>query len=49
MRACHRIADFSDAKKDTELKEQKRECLIELIDLLDLPEAPDYVIKERVL
>ena len=49
LKACHRIADFSDAKKDTELKEAKKECLIEIIDVLDEPEAADYIIKERVL
>ena len=49
LKACHRIADFSDAKKDVELKEQKKECLIEIIDVLDEPEAADYIIKERVL
>ena len=32
-----------------ELKENKKECLIEIIDLLDENEAPDYVINEKVL
>lgn len=49
LKACHRIADFSETKKDTELKEQKKECLIEIIDVLDEPEAADYIVKERVL
>ncbi len=49
LKACHRIADFSDVKKDVELKEQKKECLIEIIDVLDEPEAAEYIIKERVL
>lgn len=49
LKACHKIADFSDAKKDVELKEAKKECLIEIIDVLDEPEAADYIIKERVL
>lgn len=49
LKACHKIADFSDNKKDTELKDAKKECLIEIIDVLDEPEAADYVIKERVL
>jgi hypothetical protein len=31
------------------LKENKKECLIEIIDLLDENEAPDYVINEKVL
>jgi len=33
----------------TELKDSKKECLVEIIDVLDEPEAADYVIKERVL
>lgn len=33
--ACHKIADFSEADKDTELKDAKKECLIEIIDILD--------------
>ena len=49
LRACHKIADFSDAKKDVDLKEAKKECLVEIIDVLDEPEAADYIIKERVL
>lgn len=49
LKACHRIADFSEAKKDIELKEQKKECLIEIIDVLDEPEAAEYIVKERVL
>jgi hypothetical protein len=43
------IADFTEAKKDTELKEAKKECLIELIDVLEENEAPDTVINEKVL
>ena len=43
------IADFSDSKKDQELKESKKECLIEIIDLLDEQEAPDYVVNEKTL
>ena len=49
LRACHTIADFGDSKKDTELKENKKECLIEIIDLLDEQEAPDVVINEKTL
>ena len=44
-----KIADFSDSKKDVELKEQKKECMIEIIDVLDEPEASEYIIKEKVL
>ena len=49
MKACHQIANFSDSKKDTELKEQKRECLIELIDVLDEPEAVDTLFNDKIL
>ena len=35
LKACHTIADFSDSKKDLELKDNKKETLIEIIDLLD--------------
>ena len=35
LKACHQIADFSDAKNDLELKDNKKETLIEIIDLLD--------------
>jgi hypothetical protein len=43
------IADFTEAKKDVELKESKKECLIELIDVLEESEAPDTLINEKVL
>ena len=36
-------------KKDTELKETKKECLIELIDILEDSDAPDTIINEKVL
>jgi len=49
LRACTEIADFTEAKKDTELKEAKKECLIELIDVLEENEAPDTVINEKLL
>lgn len=35
LKACHKHADFSDSKKDLEFKEQKKETLIDLIDILD--------------
>lgn len=43
------VADFMEPKKDTELKENKKECLIELIDILDENDAPSTVINEKVL
>jgi hypothetical protein len=49
LRACMDIADFTEAKKDVELKESKKECLIELIDVLEESEAPDTLINEKVL
>jgi len=49
LRACFDIADFTDAKKDSEFKENKKECLIELIDILDENEAPETIINEKVL
>jgi hypothetical protein len=35
LKACSRQADFSDSKKDTEYKDQKKEAMIDLIDILD--------------
>ena len=49
LRACMDIADFTEAKKDVELIESKKECLIELIDVLEESEAPDTLINEKVL
>lgn len=50
LRACYRLADFSDSKKDLEFKEQKKECMIELIDSLDdATLAPQYLFNEHIL
>ena len=50
LKACRdHIADFSDAKQDVELKDVKKECLIELIDLLDSQDAPEYIMNEQIL
>jgi hypothetical protein len=47
LKACRdHIADFSDPKKDVDLKELKKECLIECIDLLDSQDAPEYILNE---
>ena len=35
MKACYKLADFSDIKKDTEWKDKKKDALIDLIDILD--------------
>lgn len=37
LRACYKLADFSDSKKDTDFKEYKKECMIDLIDTLEDP------------
>ena len=50
LKACRdHIADFTDSKKDTDLKDLKKECLIEMIDLIDTYEAADYILNEQVL
>ncbi|TNV79992.1 hypothetical protein FGO68_gene16483 [Halteria grandinella] len=50
LRACHKLADFSDAKKDTEFKEQKKETMIDLIDTLDdVGNAQAYLFNEAIL
>lgn len=50
LRACYRLADFSDSKKDLEFKEHKKECMIELIDTLDdATLAPQYLFNEAIL
>ena len=49
-RACAvQIADFSDPKKDLELKDDKKECLIEMIDVLNEPEAADILLNDKIL
>ena len=50
LKACRdHIADFSDSKNDVDLKDIKKECLIELIDLLDSQDAPEYIMNEQIL
>lgn len=49
MKVCHKCADFSDNKKELEFKEQKKEILIELIDILDDPASIQYLLNEAVL
>jgi Protein phosphatase 2A regulatory B subunit (B56 family) len=47
LRACYKLADFSDSKKDTEFKDQKKEAMIDLIDILDDANlAPQYLFNE---
>ena len=53
LRFCWRIANFqADAKKNPEMiefKEEKRNILIELIDVLDDPEAVDTLLTQDIL
>lgn len=50
LRACQQHhADFTDVKKDVELKEDKKECLIELIDVLDETEAANTLHNSQIL
>lgn len=50
LKACSRQADFSDAKKDPEYKDQKKEALIDLIDILDdAQNAPQHLFNENIL
>jgi hypothetical protein len=39
LKVCYKTADFSEVKKDQEFKDQKKETLIEVIDILDDPVA----------
>lgn len=43
------MADFTDPKKDADLKDDKKECLIELIDVLDENDASDTLHTAKVL
>lgn len=49
LKYCYKIADFSESKKDTELKEKKKETMIEIIDALDDSEAVNYLYNDTVL
>lgn len=53
LKFCHQIANFqADSKKhpdQVEFRDKKRETLIELIDILDDNEAPEYLLNETVL
>jgi len=50
---CYNPANFhADAKKQVdqiEFREKKREVMIELIDVVDDPQAVDYLINEDIL
>ena len=49
LRACTvHHADFTDSKKDVDLKDEKKECLIELIDVLDENDAYDCLHTEKI-
>lgn len=50
LKACHRLADFSDVKKDAEFKEHKKEAMIDLIDILeDVGNAQAYLFNDAIL
>ena len=49
LRACQiHMADFSDSKKHIDLKDDKKECLIELIDVLDETDSADCLHTEKI-
>lgn len=43
------MADFTDNKKDLEFKDQKKDTLIEVIDILEDPAAFQVLLNEQVL
>lgn len=50
LRACKmHMADFTDIKKDIDIKDEKKECLIELIDVLDENEATDLISNDKLI
>jgi hypothetical protein len=53
LKYCHQIANFqAESKKnpdEVEFRERKRECLIELIDILDDAEGAEYLLNEEIL
>lgn len=49
LHACYKAADFTDNKKDTEFKDQKKDTLIDLIDVLDDPVSNQYLFNEPIL
>lgn len=53
LKYCYTPANFhADAKKQPEqieFREKKREVMIELIDIMDDPNAVDYLLNEDIL
>ena len=47
--AATQIADFSDPAKDLQLKDDKKECLIEMIDVLDESESVDTLLNDKTM
>jgi hypothetical protein len=43
------MVDFTDPKKDVEMKDEKKECLIELIDVLDESEATELISNDKII
>lgn len=50
LKSCtERMADFLDPKKDIELKESKKNCVVEMIDILDDSHSYETLHTEIVL
>lgn len=49
LKAIYKHADFTDSKKDLEYKDQKKETLIEIIDILDEPVSVPYLFNNEQL
>jgi serine/threonine-protein phosphatase 2A regulatory subunit B' len=43
------MVDFTDPKKDVEMKDEKKECLIELIDVLDENDAVELIASDKII
>lgn len=49
LKVCRsQMADFTDSKKHADLKDDKKECLIELIDVLDENDAADCLHTDKI-
>lgn len=49
LKACYRMADFTDSKKEQDFKDFKKDTLIEIIDILEDPGAISVLINEQIL
>lgn len=49
LKVCRsQMADFTESKKHIDLKDDKKECLIELIDVLDENDAADCLHTDKI-